>query len=219
MNVDLTDEIVPLDPFAGSDESDSTADGRRARRDRNQASVVEALLELFAEGQLHPTAQQLAQRSGVSLRSVFRYFDDMQELTLRAVEVHLARVAPLYDLPRRPETATLDERIRTIAEHRARIYVAVAPVVRGASLRFHRSPELAELAERQRRIVRDQVEDWFTPELDRLGGDERLLLFACLDAACQFEAAENMCGRLGLRQDQLVEAFTLSLTRLLAPLA
>lgn len=219
MNVDLTDELAPTDPFTGAEDADLAADGRRARRDRNQATVVDALLDLFAEGQLHPTAQQLAQRAGVSLRSVFRYFDDMQDLTVRAVEVHLGRVAHLYELPPRPADAPLAERIETIAHHRARLYLAMAPVVRGASLRFHRSPELVELARRQTGIVRSQVEDHFAPELDRLGGDDRAVLLACLDAAAQFETAEAMCGRMGLRPEQLVDAFRLAMTRLLAPFA
>lgn len=218
MNVDLTDEMATTIPFDRTDDPD-TADGRRARRDRNQASVVEALLELFAEGQLHPTAQQLAQRSGVSLRSVFRYFDDMQDLTLRALEVQLARVAPLYELAPRPDGASLAERIATVAAHRARLYYAVAPVVRGASLRFHRSPELAERAERQRELVRAQVAHYFAPELDRLHGDERTILLGCLEAAAQFETGEHLTGRVGLEPDQLEAAFRLSMTRLLAPFA
>lgn len=224
MNLDVTAEIDLPRPAVDGDVDDpgdraETGDGRRARRERNMASVVEALLALFAEGQLHPTAQQLAHRSGVSLRSVFRYFDDMQDLTLQAVTVHFERVAPLYDLPPRPEGASLHERIATIAEHRARIYSAVAPVARAAALRYHRSPDLAELSEGMRRQVLRQTAEYFAPELDPLPEDERRLVLACLDAAGQFATAENHCVRHGLPTERLSDAYRLAMTRLLAPYA
>ena len=205
---------------ADAPHDDATSiDGRRARRDRNMATVVDALLELFNEGQLHPTAMQLAERSGVSLRSVFRYFDDMHDLTLRAIETQLQRVADLYELAPRPADATLAERVATIAGHRSRLYFAVAPIARAAAIRVHRSPALADLSRERRDLVRRQTEEYFRPELDLLPPDERSVLLGCIDAGTQFETGENLQVRMGMRPELLEEAYRLSLTRLLAPFA
>ena len=44
-------------------------DGRHLRRQRNRDAVVAALLELYGEGNLDPTTDEVAQRSGLSARS------------------------------------------------------------------------------------------------------------------------------------------------------
>jgi AcrR family transcriptional regulator len=52
-------------------------DGRRVRSERSRKSIIDAMLQLVEEGILVPTAQQVSERAGVSLRSVFRHFSDM----------------------------------------------------------------------------------------------------------------------------------------------
>ena len=74
-------------------------DGRRARRDRNRERVVDAMLELYREGDLRPSVNTVAERSGVSHRSVFRYFDDLGELCRVAVERQLAATIDIWVVP------------------------------------------------------------------------------------------------------------------------
>ena len=52
-------------------------DGRRQRSARSRAAIIEASFELMQEGVLAPTAQQIAERAGVGIRSFFRHFEDM----------------------------------------------------------------------------------------------------------------------------------------------
>ncbi|MBT5755427.1 MAG: TetR family transcriptional regulator, partial [Acidimicrobiaceae bacterium] len=59
---------------------EAPADGRVARRERNINSVLDVVLEMFAEESLFPTIEQVAKRSGLSLRSLYRYFADPAEL-------------------------------------------------------------------------------------------------------------------------------------------
>ena len=62
-----------------------SSDGRTARRDRNREAVLDAVLELFSEDAASPAPDDVAARSGVSLRSVYRYFDDMETLIRAAM--------------------------------------------------------------------------------------------------------------------------------------
>lgn len=55
-------------------------DGRRRRSLDSRARIVGAMLELTRETALLPSAEQVAQRAGVGLRSVFRHFRDMDSL-------------------------------------------------------------------------------------------------------------------------------------------
>src|SRR5262245_26963929 len=55
-------------------------DGRTQRAERSRVAIVRALFELIGEGNPQPTAQQVAERAEVGLRSVFRHFADMETL-------------------------------------------------------------------------------------------------------------------------------------------
>src|SRR5262249_37334621 len=73
-------------------------EGRRARAERNRDAVVEAILDLIREGIENPSVNEIAERSGVSVRSVFRHFDDLESLRTAAIEVHVRQVGPLFEL-------------------------------------------------------------------------------------------------------------------------
>ncbi|MEJ6739489.1 MAG: helix-turn-helix domain-containing protein [Actinomycetota bacterium] len=73
-------------------------DGRTARRDRGRTAVLEAALELFEEENLEPTPEQIALRAGVSARSVYRYFEDRDQL-VRAIIAHKQlKILPLFHI-------------------------------------------------------------------------------------------------------------------------
>ena len=80
--------------------TDTTVDGRRARRHRSRDLAVDALLDLLNEGVVRPTAQQVAERSGVSLRSIFRIFDDVESLNAAACARQVTRVRHLFEIGR-----------------------------------------------------------------------------------------------------------------------
>ena len=56
------------------------SDGRVHRSVVTREKIVSALTALIYEGHLSPTAEQVAQRADIGLRTVFRHFDDMDSL-------------------------------------------------------------------------------------------------------------------------------------------
>ena len=74
------------------------SDGRRLRRGRNRDAVVRALLALYNEGNLNPSTEEIALRSGVSARSLFRYFDDVDDLCQAAITQQQDDVRHLYEV-------------------------------------------------------------------------------------------------------------------------
>ena len=58
----------------------SGQDGRNLRSIKSQQMIVDALIKLVKEGNFEPTAQKVADESGVGIRTVFRQFDDMENL-------------------------------------------------------------------------------------------------------------------------------------------
>ncbi len=137
-------------------------DGRSARRHRSRDLVVDALLDLLHDGVIRPTAQQVADRSGVSLRSIFRIFDDVETLHVAAASRQLQRARPLFvDVT---SVGSVTDRVRAMTEINARLYEAVAPVRRAA---LRAAPES--------RVLQDQlqgVRGWLRGEIDRVFASE-----------------------------------------------
>ncbi len=189
-------------------------DGRRARREQNVDAVVDAMLDLLGEGHLSPGAAAVAERSGVSLRSVFRYFDDMDSLTDRAIARQMERFAPLAELPGLGE-GSLDERIERIVDNRLRLYEAIGPTRRAAIQRAPANPILAEQLERTRVLLEEQVEAMFAPELTALSAAERRAVTPGVDLLLGFESFDQLRRIRGLSPAETRRVLHTALGRLL----
>ena len=55
-------------------------DGRVVRGERMKLAIIKTAMTMVKEGNLIPSAQQISARAGVAVRSVFRHFDDMENL-------------------------------------------------------------------------------------------------------------------------------------------
>ena len=178
-------------------------------------AVVDAMLDLLGEGNLNPGAAAVAERSGVSLRSVFRYFDDMDSLTGRAIARQMERAAPLFDLL---ETGgSLPERARRLADHRVLQHRELAPFARAALRRAERFPAVAEGVATRRDALRRQVEALFSPELDAMAGDRREETLSALEAVTSFEVVDQLSTRRRLAPDRLTSVLARSIVGILTP--
>ena len=59
---------------------EKAVDGRRLRSERSRQAIIDATEDLMNDGNLIPTAQAIAERAGVGIRSFFRHFADMDSL-------------------------------------------------------------------------------------------------------------------------------------------
>lgn len=177
--------------------TEAPVDGRRLRRDRNREAVVQALLELHRAGNLAPSADEIAEQAGISARSLFRYFDDVDALVRTAVERQQEHLAPLFAVTAAPDQP-LGERVERFVAERGRLLDAMGPVGQLARSLAPKQPLVASELGRIRAELRGQLVVVFGPELRRLPADERAEVLAALDVACSWEA------RHLLREDQRV---------------
>lgn len=189
-------------------------DGRRARRDRNRDAVVYAVLDLYRSGDLNPSVACVARRSGVSPRSVFRYFDDLDTMGRIAIERHSRDVKHLFLLPRIGEGSRW-ERIDRLVEHRLRVYGEVAPIVRAARLRAPFEPAIAATLAERRAIVRRQIDDHFAMELGKVPESERYAVASAADACTSFVTLELLRVDAGLAPERCAQVMRTALDRLL----
>jgi TetR/AcrR family transcriptional regulator, regulator of autoinduction and epiphytic fitness len=194
-------------------ELSAPADGRTARALRTRNAVVDALLDLIEEGHLRPPAALVAQRAGVSLRSVYQHFDDVETLFRVAAERHQQRLADLEPLP--PLPADTAGRIAAFVAHQARRLEAISPMARAAALQEPFSEGVAARMAAGRARHRRMVADTFAPEL-ALAADREALLHA-LDVATSWPAWEGLRRGSGLAVGQAAAVVELTLSKLLQP--
>ena len=196
---------------------DARQDGRRARRDRSRDLAIDALLDLLGEGVLRPTAQQVAERSGVSLRSIFRIFDDVETLHTEAAARQLERNRHLFvDVVAGGSVA---ERVDIVLDLHLRLYESVAPVRRAA---LRGAPESAALRRQlgaSRSWVRKEIERVFGSELarcDAAAGVAEGTTLAALDLAFSFEAWDQLTTAQALSRAEVRAVLVRAITALLA---
>jgi AcrR family transcriptional regulator len=171
-------------------------DGRLARSERSRRAVVGALLDLFEEGELRPTAAQIAQRAGVSLRSVFQHFESLETLFAAAADLQMERLAPL--LVPIPTGGSFAGRLAMLVTRRSRVLEAIAPV-RRASLRVETfSNEVRTRLELARARGRREMERVFARELAEMSPADRRDVAAALGAAASWSTWEHLRRHQGL---------------------
>ena len=189
-------------------------DGRTARGQRTRSSVVDALLALLEEGDLSPTAQQVAARAGVALRTVFGHFSDMETLWAQAGQRELDKLGALA-APVDP-ALPLPERVVAFGTSRARVLEALLPVMRAARLREPTSPQLME----NRRVFiaagDAEVQVVFGPELDGLDPTGRARCLDALYLASSGPAWEALRHDRGLSPEQAAGVLCASVAAVLA---
>ena len=159
----------------------SEADGRHQRSARSRDAVVDAILELLREGVVQPQAQEIAERAGVSPRTVFRHFDDLEQLFVVAAGHQAQHIAPLLTPPL-PQ-GTVDERVAALVEQRALLYEEITPVRRAALRHAAFHPALRDMLDEIHGVLRGQV----AREFD-LGGD----MLSAVDTATSWSTWETL---------------------------
>jgi AcrR family transcriptional regulator len=171
-------------------------DGRRRRGERTRRSIVEAHTALLREGDLKPTAQTIAERAGVSVRTLWVAFGDMEGLLDATTDYWLRSDWELRDpvdgdLP-------LDERLDRFCAERARRLENIAPAARSAALSEPFSAALQASRRHHVQRVRDAVEEVFATEIAALDASRREDQVLALTAASSWNTWSLLRDDLGL---------------------
>lgn len=117
-------------------------DGRRLRSGRSRAQIVSAVIELVRSGDMAPAAARVAEVAGVSLRTVFRHFEEMDGLFREMSEAVEAEIAPLLLEPYLSKS--WKGQLSELITRRARVYERVMPLKLAGALRRYQSEFLME---------------------------------------------------------------------------
>lgn len=190
---------------------EDASDGRALRGVRSKRAIVDAILELVGEGAVEPTAQAVAERANVGLRSVFRHFSDMESLFAAMDERMLAGVE--LPISRGTPPGTLSKRARDLIAARVEFYEYIAPYKRAGNRRRSTSRFLTS---RHRTLVRELRADLMRrlPELAKQPG----AVADALDLVLSFEAWDRLRSDSGLSRARAQAAVERAALAVLAPL-
>lgn len=176
--------------YSGSMNADVSEkpDGRRARAVASRARILAAMADLIEAGEMQPSAEAVAARAGVGVRTVFRLFNDVEGLHRGLQETMDARLAPIYA---EPVHGSLIERLDQLVARRAVVFEKLARPKAFADANRARSPGMVAahqvFVRRQRDLLLGHLQG-VAPE----SGD----LIEALDLALSFDVWRR------LREDQ-----------------
>lgn len=152
-------------------------DGRRLRSDRSRQVIVESMLYLIEQGNLTPTAQQVANHAKVGIRSVFRHFEDMEAIFKTADDIW--RNGLDKNLQTLDAQLPLAQRIQQATEQLGASYEDNNNILKSTATRRWRSAFLQlNYATIQTRIRRDILRS--LPEIEQLSDNKKEAIVAVL---------------------------------------
>jgi AcrR family transcriptional regulator len=183
----------------------SSVDGRTARRLANRDRILDAALDLLAEG-AEVSAETIAERADVSVRSVYNHFATARDIVRGMYERGTERVRPLMAQAPQPDVP-FDERVIGFVRVWARVQEEIAPIRWRALVAEEAHPGLQPEEAELRRAHRAEIKRMF-PEIR--GRTEEAAAVAITDSL----AWRSLRRHQGLSFDAACEVVVEALRRL-----
>jgi AcrR family transcriptional regulator len=187
------------------------ADGRRRRSERTRLAIIEAYVELLRRNSVMPTAAQLADEAGCSVRSIFERFSDLNALSLATADYAIAK-GQAEAVPRDVD-GDRSTRIRSHVETRALACEKWLPlwrIVVGLD-----QPELRTRVELVRLANIERMKLMYRLELSLLAEPVRDELLIALATLISFESWDQMRHSFGLSTEAAQAVWRSAIDRML----
>ena len=172
-------------------------------------------MALLRESPQVPTAAQVAQRAGYSVRSVFERFPDLHALRLAATDYALAQgnsqsLTTGFDGDRQ-------SRLKAHVERRARTCTDWLPLWRAVNANKGDSKDIETRICFVREATIKRIELIYRPELSTLPEQESRQLVLAIEAIIDFESWARMRDFFGLPYEEACMVWIEAIDRLLPP--
>jgi len=169
----------------------SAVDGRSLRRERNRQDIVDALLGLIENGETEISAALIASKAGLSERSIFRYFDDVNDLYRSVCDLAFSKEIE-YALIDDAGVGSLDTKIENFVNQRVRIYTMNEKIAPAARSFAFKNPIIKNQLVVGRKLLRTQIIKHFAEELSVFDKHQQQVAVAIIDSLTTFEYYDMM---------------------------
>ncbi len=155
-------------------------DGRKIRTNDSRKKIVDAFLKLVREGNVSPSAEEVATAAKVSLSTVFRRFTEMELLYRELIIEVQAQHMPQFLKPF--ETTHWQDRLAEMGKRRAAAFELIMPYRIAAKVLMHRS-----------KFIKDNMERWTLSMRKMLemvlpfSATQEPVMFSAIEAAMSFD--------------------------------
>ncbi|MVU83776.1 TetR family transcriptional regulator [Nocardia sp. ET3-3] len=191
-------------------ETKSDAPRRRRNPEQTRRAIIEGLLSAVHDGEFDPTTRGIAERAGVSERSIFVHFPTRTALLSAVVDQQSDEVEKL--IAEADPELPLAQRIDAVVRQSEAIFALQRePRVLGL-IESLRTPAVDARMRLTDKRIRDALGRVFAPELDRNEGDQLLDL---IDATLGWPYRHHLVDRRGLSKRAASDAIRRALTAML----
>jgi AcrR family transcriptional regulator len=173
------------------------------------------MIDLVVEGNIPPTSEQIAERAGVSVASIFRYFDTLDDLRRATTDVYLERFADIFEIAAIGE-GSRPTRIDTFVSSRVTMHETTEPMARLVRSRALGNSGIDAALQGVRASRAHQIRHHFAHEIGRLTPAVADDLVAVIATLTSFESWDQARHGHQRSASQLRRAWSGALTRLLA---
>ena len=191
-------------------------DGRTARKNSNRDAVVEAALQLFQAGARDVKMEDLAEAAGVSVRSVYRYFANVDEVLEAAMMANLSLYGHLFEIDNLGQ-GPLPERIRNLVAARLNLITAAYPMITAVLRHVHADNAIGAQGRWRLQHMYLQNAEMFRSEFSRMTAVESRQIAAAIDSLLSYYTVDSMLNRLGFSTEEAEAALVHGLELLLRP--
>jgi AcrR family transcriptional regulator len=186
-----------------------TDDGRRQRSEQSREKIIAAMFSLIGEGHVNVSAAQVAQRSGVSIRTVFRQFEEVDEIYRQIIARLEEELMPTLLAPY--QARGWKRQLAELINRRAEIYEYVMPFKVSSAVRRFKSVPLmddhARFVTLERAALKAVLPDSITC---------RPTWLAAIDNAVSFEAWRRLRQDLKLEPEAARDTLQFSIRALIS---
>lgn len=202
----VTSGLVPNEP---------NPDGRRARRERSRIAIIDAAFALILDGKGEPTADQIAERAGVSVSSIFRNFDGLGDMQQHVLDHFRERYSHLL-LATPADGADIGQRITEFVRLRLDLYEQTNPLLTAARMRAVHDERWIEPINRNRSLLAEQTRAFFAPEVTTRAPADAANFVALVDSIMSPEVYDLMTKFHARSRRQLSDTWSEALRALIA---
>tara|TARA_B100000287_G_scaffold420703_1_gene460415 strand:- start:653 stop:1258 length:606 start_codon:yes stop_codon:yes gene_type:complete len=152
-------------------------DGRKQRSKKSQKLIVESMIKLIEKGNLYPTAKEVADESGIAIRTVFRQFADLETLTCKADEVIHQRL--LSEKKVIKSSSPLANRLIDLIDERIKLYSKYENILLSTMTSIPRNKFLQKKYPEYQKLLKIRTEEML-PEILKLDRYDQELIDATL---------------------------------------
>ncbi len=188
--------------------------GHTLRRSERRVSAVDAFIDLVLESGSAPSPEEVAKRAGVSIASMYRYFETLDELRSDAVDRVAERFPELVSIPK-IGTGDRKQRVSAFTGIRVALHEKLHTLQLLNRKNIQGSPIASKQLDSARLALSDQIRIHFDLELRTLNPAGRDDTVAAISVLTSVESWEQFRRTLNRSPAQTRRAWSSAIDRLL----